>query len=75
MDINTDFKQRVVLHADRLAWQSSPVQGVERQMLDRDGGELARATSVVRYAPNTQFTPHTHDGGEEILVLDGCFSE
>ena len=75
MDINTDFKQRVVLHADRLAWQSSPVQGVERQMLDRDGGELARATSVVRYAPNTQFTPHTHDGGEEILVLNGCFSD
>jgi anti-sigma factor ChrR (cupin superfamily) len=75
MDINTDFKQRVVLHADRLAWQSSPVQGVERQMLDRDGGELARATSVVRYAPNTEFTPHSHDGGEEILVLDGCFSD
>jgi anti-sigma factor ChrR (cupin superfamily) len=75
MDINTDFKQRVVLHADRLVWQSSPVQGVERQMLDRDGGELARATSVVRYAPNTEFTPHSHDGGEEILVLDGCFSD
>ena len=55
MDINTDFKQRVVLHADRLAWQSSPVQGVERQMLDRDGGELARATSVVRYAPNPRW--------------------
>jgi anti-sigma factor ChrR (cupin superfamily) len=44
-------------------------------MLDREGGEVARATSVVRYAPNTEFTPHTHDGGEEILVLDGCFSD
>jgi anti-sigma factor ChrR (cupin superfamily) len=75
MDINTDFKQRVVLNTDQLAWRASPVPGVERQMLDRVGEELARATSVVRYAPNTEFTPHTHDGGEEILVLDGCFSD
>jgi anti-sigma factor ChrR (cupin superfamily) len=44
-------------------------------MLDRVGEEVARATSVVRYAPNTEFTPHAHDGGEEILVLDGCFSD
>lgn len=75
MNIHSDLSARIVLYADQLTWQSSPVQGVERQMLDRDGGELARATSVVRYAPNTQFTPHTHDGGEEILVLDGCFSD
>ena len=75
MNIHSDLSERIVLHANRLAWQVSPVQGVERQMLDRDGGELARATSVVRYAPNTEFTPHTHDGGEEILVLDGCFSD
>ena len=75
MNIHSDLSARIVLYADRLHWQASPVQGVERQMLDREGGEVARATSVVRYAPNTQFTPHTHDGGEEILVLDGCFSD
>ena len=69
------LSERIVLHADRLAWQASPIEGVERQMLDREGGEVARATSVVRYAPNTEFTPHAHDGGEEILVLDGCFSD
>jgi anti-sigma factor ChrR (cupin superfamily) len=73
MDINTDFKQRIVLHADQLAWQASPVPGVDRKCLDRVGGEVARASSIVRYAPNTVFTPHAHDGGEEILVLDGCF--
>jgi anti-sigma factor ChrR (cupin superfamily) len=44
-------------------------------MLDRVGEEVARATSVVRYAPDTAFTPHAHDGGEEVLVLDGCFSD
>jgi anti-sigma factor ChrR (cupin superfamily) len=75
MDINTDFKQRIVLHADQLAWQASPVPGVDRKCLDRVGGEVARASSIVRYAPNTVFTPHAHDGGEEILVLDGCFSD
>ena len=73
MNINSDLSERIVLHTDRLAWQASPIEGVKRQMLDRKGGEVARATSVVRYAPNTEFTPHTHDGGEEILVLDGCF--
>jgi anti-sigma factor ChrR (cupin superfamily) len=75
MNIHSDLSERIVLHTDRLAWHASPIQGVERQMLDREGGEVARATSVVRYAPNTEFTPHTHDGGEEILVLDGCFSD
>ena len=75
MNINSDLSERIVLHADQLAWHASPIQGVERQMLDRNGGEMARATSVVRYAPNTEFMHHTHDGGEEILVLDGRFSD
>ena len=44
-------------------------------MLDRIGDEVARATSLVRYEPNSQFTPHTHDGGEEILVLSGEFGD
>ena len=75
MNIHNDFSERIVLHANELAWHLSPIQGVERQMLDRVGEEVARATSVVRYAPDTVFTPHAHDGGEEILVLDGCFSD
>ena len=75
MDINTDFKQRIVLNTDQLAWQASPAPGVDRKYLDRVGDEVARASSIVRYEPNTSFTPHTHDGGEEILVLDGCFSD
>ena len=44
-------------------------------MLERDGEEVARATSVVRYAPNSSFDPHTHGGGEEFFVLDGVFSD
>ena len=44
-------------------------------MLDRIGAEVARATSIVRYAPHSEFSPHTHTGGEEFLVLDGVFAD
>jgi anti-sigma factor ChrR (cupin superfamily) len=44
-------------------------------MLDRIGDEVARATSIVRYAPHSHFSPHTHGGGEEFLVLDGVFQD
>ena len=49
--------------------------GVDRRMLDRLGGEVARATSIVRYAPNSAFSPHVHTGGEEFFVLDGVFQD
>lgn len=44
-------------------------------MLDRVGAEVARATSIVRYAPGSRFSPHSHGGGEEFLVLDGVFQD
>lgn len=49
--------------------------GVQRRKLDRIGDEIARATSLVKYAPQSYFSPHTHGGGEEIFVLDGVFSD
>lgn len=49
--------------------------GVDRRMLDRIGDEVARATSIVRYAPGSRFSAHTHDGGEEFIVLDGVFQD
>jgi anti-sigma factor ChrR (cupin superfamily) len=73
--LNADPSLRVVLHAADAVWVPSPVPGVQRRMLDRVGGELARATSLVRYAPGTRFHRHGHEGGEEILVLDGVFSD
>lgn len=75
MSINADFKQRVVIDTRRVSWQSSPVEGVDRIPLDRIGEEVARASSIVRYAPGSSFTPHLHGAGEEILVLDGTFSD
>ena len=75
MNINSDFSLKVVIHSGDLAWQDSPVKGVQRKPLDRIGDEVARATTIVRYAAGASFSPHVHGGGEEILVLDGVFSD
>ncbi len=75
MQIHADLTQRVVIHQHELSWTPSPVSGVERRMLDRVGDEVARATSIVRYLPGSQFTQHQHELGEEILVLEGQFSD
>jgi anti-sigma factor ChrR (cupin superfamily) len=74
--INADFDQRVVLPPPVASdWVASPMAGVTRRMLDREGDEVARATSLVRYAPASRFERHEHGGGEEILVLEGVFSD
>lgn len=75
MDLNADFHKRVVVHSDRLAWRASPMPGVDRRMLDRIGDEVARATTIVRYAPQSAFSQHIHTGGEEFIVLDGVFQD
>ena len=73
--INADFTRRVALATNDLPWSPSPQAGVERRFLDRIGGEVARATSLVRYAPKSVFSAHSHALGEEFLVLDGVFSD
>ena len=70
-----NFDQRVVIHSESMEWIKSPMPGVERRMLDRVGDEVARATSIVRYAPGSEFSPHVHTGGEEFIVLDGVFQD
>jgi anti-sigma factor ChrR (cupin superfamily) len=75
MERHADLSQRAVLDTRALVWQPSPSAGVERRFLDRCGGEVARATSIVRYAPGSRFERHHHGGGEEILVLEGTFSD
>jgi anti-sigma factor ChrR (cupin superfamily) len=74
MLINADFLLRAELALEDYQWVDSPQNGVERVMLDRIGAEKARATSIVRYAPDSYFPHHLHPGGEEILVLSGTFS-
>ncbi len=75
MRLNDDFSERVVVRPEDYNWVSSPSSGVDRMMLDRIGDEVARATTIVRFSPNSQFDAHQHGGGEEYLVLDGVFSD
>ncbi|HEY9887467.1 MAG TPA: cupin domain-containing protein [Candidatus Obscuribacterales bacterium] len=75
MKLHADLTQRAVVTTADLPWLDSPMPGVQRRLLDRDGEEVARATSVVRYAPHSQFSAHTHGGGEEFFVLAGTFSD
>jgi anti-sigma factor ChrR (cupin superfamily) len=75
MKINANFNERVVINTNEMSWTPSPMPGVDRKMLDRIGEEIARATSLVRYAPNSHFSAHTHGGGEEFLVLEGEFND
>lgn len=75
MRINADFSRPAIVDRSEADWISSPESGVDRIMLDRVGDEVARATSIVRYAAGSSFARHEHAMGEEFLVLDGVFSD
>ncbi len=75
MKLHADMTRKAVVHAAQLPWVASPIPGVERRMLHRVGAEVAQATSLVRYAPGSHFSAHTHTGGEEFLVLEGTFQD
>ncbi len=78
--INTDLSQRAVVDINASNWVNSPLPGVNRKYLERDGGDhhpqgLKRASTIVRYDPGSSYTPHIHHTGEEFLVLEGVFSD
>lgn len=73
--LHADLRRRAQVDTGALDWVPSPSRGVERRMIERDGAEAARATSLVRYAPGSEFPTHTHPLGEEILVLEGTFGD
>ncbi len=75
MGRHEDFSKRAAVHSADEPWVASPMAGVERRMLDRIGDEVARATTIVRYAPGSSFSSHVHTGGEEFLVLEGVFQD
>ncbi len=74
--LNADFTRLVIVHTAHMEWQPSPSPSVWRKRLDLAGAsEASRVTSVVRYDANSVFPPHPHPDGEEILVLEGVFSD
>jgi anti-sigma factor ChrR (cupin superfamily) len=73
--LNLDFAERVVVETATCDWISSPSSTVWRKPLEREAAEHGRTTSIVRFGANSQFPRHVHPLGEEILVLDGVFSD
>lgn len=72
---NLDFSKHVVIDSAEQEWLPSPLPGVERKPLAREGRESGHATSIVRYAAGSNFSAHSHPLGEEIFVLEGVFSD
>ena len=67
---------RAVADTARMAWAPSPSGSVWRKRVDLVGPpESGQVTSVVRYEPRSRFPAHDHPDGEEILVLEGVFSD
>ena len=73
--LNADFSLPASMDTAAMDWQASPSPTVWRKRLDLVDGEFSRVTSVVRYDPNSAFHAHGHPQGEEILVLEGVFSD
>ncbi len=74
-NLNMDFEQRIVIQTNQMDWQSSPSELVFRKALARANQESGHATSLVKYSKGSSFNKHEHPNGEEILVLDGVFSD
>ena len=73
--LNADLAKPAIVHSTDQPWTPSQTSGVDRRFLERDGAEVARASTIVRYAPGSAFPAHVHDKGEEYLVLSGVFSD
>lgn len=73
--LNMKFDEKVVVETAQQEWIASPMAGVWRKPLAREAAEHGHTTSVVRFDPESYFSPHAHPLGEEILVLEGVFSD
>ncbi len=74
--LHGDLTARVAVDTDRMSWSASPSPTVWRKRLHRVGpAESGQVTSIVRYDPGSAFPAHDHPEGEEILVLEGVFSD
>lgn len=75
-NINSDRRQLAIMHTTNMDWQPSPTPTVWRKRLEHIGdSEKGLVTSVVRFNAGSRFPRHGHPDGEELLILDGTFSD
>ena len=72
---NMDFNKQVVIETAKLDWEPSPMAGVKRKRMAFEEVEQGHATSIVEFEAGSSFRSHEHPLGEEILVLEGVFSD
>lgn len=68
---NKDTEQ-IVINTHTTEWRPGLVNGLTVMPLHTFGPE---SIALVQWAPNTNFQPHKHWGGEEILVLSGTLHD
>jgi anti-sigma factor ChrR (cupin superfamily) len=73
--MNMNLDQRVNINTNQDSWVITSHRGIWRKKLERESAEGGHTTSIVRYNPGTLFASHGHPNGEEILVLEGTFSD
>ena len=73
--LNMQLDKPVAIDTSEMEWEASPMRGVWRKPLAREAAEHGHTTSLVRYDPGSSFPAHLHPKGEEILVLEGVFSD
>ena len=73
--LNEGMGEFAFMDCAKLIWSLSPAKGVERKRLELIGEVQPELTTLVRFQPGSRFDAHTHDGGEEFMVLEGIFSD
>jgi anti-sigma factor ChrR (cupin superfamily) len=74
--IHGDLSARIAVDTRELPWAASPSAAVWRKRLHLVGpAESGQVTSLVRFDAGAQFPWHDHPEGEEVLVLEGVFSD
>ncbi|GAB5413815.1 MAG: cupin domain-containing protein [Congregibacter sp.] len=74
--LNGNLQELTFVDSAALDWVASPGGEVLRKRFHRVGpAESGQVTSLVQYQPGAAFPAHAHPDGEEILVLDGVFSD
>lgn len=69
--LGPDQVEREVVDTNSAPWFQGMVPGLTVMPLMRQG----LGSTLVRWAPQTYFSPHRHYGGEEIFVVDGVFED
>ncbi len=73
--LNLDFTQQLIINPLEFNWLAAPSSGVFRKQFEREDTESGRVTGLVRFEAGAEFAAHKHPMGEEVIVLEGVFSD